>query len=175
MSIFDKLIVEDGNKKCRPQLCNSVTLLLNPDEIKVESWETRKDSGLRVNEHYLAVSADPAKICDSIAEKVCKCVCMYVRMHVCMCVHFPSLSYHTIICVEVSWVMENPVAAEKIAENGRRFALGTMPLTRYKLPVYRTSLSCQHLLVSRHRPTSSPHSCFIHSVYRAIKPRKSSR
>jgi hypothetical protein len=47
-----------------------VTILLHPDQINGESWETRKEYNLTENFHYLSIDGRKKNFCDEIEQKV---------------------------------------------------------------------------------------------------------
>ena len=102
------------NCLCSLQLCNSVTILVSPDELNGESWETREALGLRLNRHYIGVTANASALCDDLIQKVS-----------CELVGVESFVRNALVCwLKVLWVREHPKLARQIAENGRKLALG---------------------------------------------------
>lgn len=58
-------------KFCRSQqLCNSVSILISPDELGGESWETRRSLGLRPGKDFLAVRPYEEWMCKDLQSKV---------------------------------------------------------------------------------------------------------
>jgi hypothetical protein len=52
------------------QLCNSVSLLVAPNELHGESWEVRANLGLRPWVHYIPITSNNSKICENIEDTV---------------------------------------------------------------------------------------------------------